>query len=235
MNLASVPTAALVDLERALQRGALAPPLSRAALAAAGLGELAAGHPELLAFDRASLLALLGAVIAERAAVRATELELVWTGPEAPGGTGRDTAVVVRELFASARHTVLVAGFRFDHGTSLLEPLHRAMAERRVRTTLCLDDARAFVSGNWPFGPPYPDLFSDARGRDAFASLHAKCVVVDEEVALITSANFTDRGQSRNFEVGVLVHQPAFAVELARQWNRAIAAGHLVRATAGAA
>src|SRR5262245_4318154 len=37
-------------------------------------------------------------------------IDLVWTGPEAGGTASRDTGVVVRELFQSARHSVLVAG-----------------------------------------------------------------------------------------------------------------------------
>lgn len=43
---------------------------------------------------------------------------------------GRETAVVVRELFARAEKTALIGGFRFDHGQEILAPLYRAMAER---------------------------------------------------------------------------------------------------------
>ena len=37
-------------------------------------------------------------------------IDLVVSGPEAPGVADRDTRVVVRELFANAQHFVLVAG-----------------------------------------------------------------------------------------------------------------------------
>ena len=52
-------------------------------------------------------------------------------------------------------------------------------------------DRRALVPG-----PPY-------------ASLHAKCVVVDGAQTFISSANFTQRAQERNIEVGVLIEDAA--------------------------
>src|SRR5262245_31495872 len=38
-------------------------------------------------------------------------IDLVWTGPEAPGIVNRDTSVVVREMFQSAQQSVLIAGY----------------------------------------------------------------------------------------------------------------------------
>jgi hypothetical protein len=43
-------------------------------------------------------------------------IDLVATGPEAPGAAVRDTSVVVRELFAHARESVLVAGYAVHQG-----------------------------------------------------------------------------------------------------------------------
>ena len=45
----------------------------------------------------------------------------------------------MRELFATAEHSVIVAGFRFDHGADILAPLHEAMAKRGVHTALFID------------------------------------------------------------------------------------------------
>jgi len=80
----------------------------------------------------------------------------------------------------------------------------------------------------WTFGLPKPDVYYDPRTAmpgPPWASLHAKCVVVDDETTLITSANFTDRGQTRNIEAGVLIDDRAFAEELGAQWRQLIAAG----------
>lgn len=83
----------------------------------------------------------------------------------------------------------------------------------------------------WPHTDRALDLFYDPRTADhrAFASLHAKCVIVDHEHVLITSANFTGRAQERNIEVGVLLHDKAYAVALERQWNNLVDAGEVVR------
>jgi phosphatidylserine/phosphatidylglycerophosphate/cardiolipin synthase-like enzyme len=81
------------------------------------------------------------------------------------------------------------------------------------------------------FGEPKPDIYFDPRTASPgppWASLHAKCVVVDDERALITPANFTDRGQTRNIEAGLLVDGAAFAGELAGQWRHLVSEG-LVR------
>jgi phosphatidylserine/phosphatidylglycerophosphate/cardiolipin synthase-like enzyme len=44
-------------------------------------------------------------------------------------------------------------------------------------------------------------------------------VVVDEQATLIGSANFTDRGQTRNIEVGVLIEDAGFARQVVEQWQ----------------
>ena len=65
-------------------------------------------------------------------------------------------------------------------------------------------------------GPPY-------------CSLHAKCVAVDGERAFVSSANFTSRGQERNIEAGVLLHDATFASQLERQWMSLVEAGLVLR------
>jgi phosphatidylserine/phosphatidylglycerophosphate/cardiolipin synthase-like enzyme len=45
-----------------------------------------------------------------------------------------------------------------------------------------------------------------------WCSLHAKCAVVDGARSFISSANFTQRGQERNIEVGVLRNRTAMDV-----------------------
>jgi phosphatidylserine/phosphatidylglycerophosphate/cardiolipin synthase-like enzyme len=63
-----------------------------------------------------------------------------------------------------------------------------------------------------------PELLYDPRSLseswDKRSSLHAKCVVVDRNVALITSANFTEAAQQRNIEAGVIVKYPIFVERL---------------------
>jgi phosphatidylserine/phosphatidylglycerophosphate/cardiolipin synthase-like enzyme len=176
-------------------------------------------------------------VIAERTHGPRGSLDLVWTGPEAAASTARDTWVVMREMFTQARQRVLIAGFAFDSGAELFEPLHKNMAELGVRLQMFLNipraekgsdpakHARAFVQqmliDNWPWPDKRPELYYDPRTVEpgSVESLHAKCVVVDERLTLIGSANFTDRGQTRNIEVGVLIDDASFGRQVALQWQ----------------
>lgn len=226
-SLAQVPTPLLERFLERLRAGRSGFPLSEAALHANGLGPLAPALGVLNTLGPEGGVALMEAVLSERLRARPPPPELVWTGPEARVSQARDTEIVLAELFASARQSVLVAGFRFDSGARLLAPLHRVMKEHGVACTVFGDAAEAerFIARNWPFGAPYPTVYRDARGN-AYASLHAKCVVVDEERALVTSANFTARGQTRNVEVGVLLHDTGFARSLSAQWYSAVSEGH---------
>jgi phosphatidylserine/phosphatidylglycerophosphate/cardiolipin synthase-like enzyme len=170
--------------------------------------------------------------------------ELVWTGPEAPAGTARDTAVVLRELFEGARESVILGGYSFTHARDVLAPLHRSMRDHQVDVRFFVhvpqiehgDFAEGhlerhlgrFVTETWPFGAPRPRIYYDRRALvpgPPYSSLHAKCVVVDGMRAFISSANFTERAQERNIEVGVLIEDASFATYLAGQWVGLIEAG----------
>lgn len=230
----------LEALVRAIERDLLACPLTRVRLAAAGFEAAADDIVEVIGgVDQAGALAALRVAIAERTHRAPPRLDLVWTGPEARISTSRDTAIVVRELFERARQSVLVGGFRFDHGEELFRPLHGVMRDHGVHATFFVDietraqvreeaDAHAnefivrFFTNEWPFGDPKPDVYFDPRTvapGPPWASLHAKCIVIDEALTFITSANFTDRGQTRNIELGALIEDATFARQVVSQWN----------------
>jgi phosphatidylserine/phosphatidylglycerophosphate/cardiolipin synthase-like enzyme len=241
---------ALRDLERLaklLREGSLHAPITNAALLAAGLEHLASHLEWARALPAETLVDVVHLIIAERRAHTTTRAELVWTGPDVAASLSRDTAVVVRELLASVQRNAVIAGYSFDHGADILRPLHATMRSRGARVAVYLDVLRApvgrevqahlrdeidrFLHENWPFGDPEPDLFFDPRTlpSDSVVSLHAKCIVVDDARALITSANFTDRGQHRNIEVGVLIEDAAFAAKLGSQWRALTDAGLMRR------
>jgi phosphatidylserine/phosphatidylglycerophosphate/cardiolipin synthase-like enzyme len=105
---------------------------------------------------------------------------------------------------------------------SRLEPLKAARAAGS--TEYAREVIGLFFEVHWPYDGPRPEVFYDPRSADphTYASLHAKCLVVDHQKALITSANFTGRGQDRNIEVGVLVSDPGYALALERQWENLV-------------
>ncbi|WP_437983190.1 phospholipase D-like domain-containing protein [Sorangium sp. So ce117] len=84
----------------------------------------------------------------------------------------------------------------------------------------------------WAFGDPRPVVYFDPRtaDRQSAVSLRAKCVVIDHEYTLITSANLTDRGQTRNLDAGAALEDRGVAASLERQWLKLVDAGVVVRA-----
>jgi phosphatidylserine/phosphatidylglycerophosphate/cardiolipin synthase-like enzyme len=231
MDLSDVPTPALERFREMLRTGRLRAPVGRFDLSAAGLQSLSSAADQLATLGTEGLLMLLDAVLSERRARPPARVELVWTGPESRTSAARDTAVVVQELFASARRSILIAGFRFDHGATLLAPLHAAMRDRGVTCTVFADrpEADDFIRRQWPFGPPFPEVYVDEQSDLTFSSLHAKCVVADAERVLVTSANFTDRGQRRNVEVGLVVSDAGLARILTQQWMSLVSGGTFSR------
>lgn len=238
-HLTQISTGALESLLSRLKGERLQQPLS---------AKCVAEVKPLIGLSRAEARRLIECVLAERA-TQPPAPELVWTGPAPVNAATLDTGVTLKWLFERAKTRVIVAGYCFDHGKEIFEPLHRAMAERGVtvdffvhvpikdadRPKLKTDTGRAqviekglmrFLAQNWP-GEPFPRLHYDPRPVTdrLYSSLHAKCVVVDDAEALVTSANFTSRAQERNVEVGVLIKDPRFVKSLAAQWHTARAHG----------
>ena len=174
---------------------------------------------------------------------------LVTSGPETQGATARDTGAVVRELFGAARESVLIVGYAVHQGRDVFRVLAQRMDEvPDLRVRLCLDVTRPygdtshaseilgrfafhFRTEEWP-GRCLPEVLYDPRALETDAthraSLHAKCVVVDQARALVSSANFTEAAQVRNIEVGVLIEVQDLAATIAKHFDGLAAAGHLV-------
>ncbi len=246
-SLRLVSTTVLEQLRAAIASGLLKPPLDRAALVGFGVRhQLDAIEHALAGHRSAACLAVLDVALSEREG-RKPPPELVWTGPEAPAGSARDTAVVLRELFESARESVILAGYSFKYARDVLAPLRGAMRAHGVDARFFVhvpqvergEDVEthaarhlgAFLAESWPFGEPRPRIYFDERALvpgPPYSSLHAKCVVVDGARAFVSSANFTQRAQEHNIEVGVLVTDASFASFLAGQWLGLVDAG-LVR------
>jgi phosphatidylserine/phosphatidylglycerophosphate/cardiolipin synthase-like enzyme len=246
-GLTGLSTAELHGLRDLIAAGGLGLPLTSAGLQAAGLGAKPWVADSLAGLDRTGAAAALDLLLAERKYSPHPGLDLVWTGPEAAASTARDTWVVMREMFAQAHERVLIAGFAFDSGGELFEPLHKVMVEHQVRLQMFLNIPRApkgsdvdmytqqfvhqLLIDNWPWHDKLPEFYYDPRtvSPDSVESLHAKCVVVDDRLTLIGSANFTNRGQTRNIEIGVLIDDDAFARQVAEQWQGLVSQKLVVR------
>jgi phosphatidylserine/phosphatidylglycerophosphate/cardiolipin synthase-like enzyme len=247
-DLSEVATSTLERLRDAVATNKLVMPVTRTSLLDCGVrNQLEALEDALCGHTTLACLTVLEVVLAERRANVRPAPELVWSGPERANSTARDTAVVLRALFEKAQTQIILAGYDFTHGSSLIEPLWIAMRDRRVDVRFFIhieqtqgdlpnapayaDEAvRSVMAVVWPFGEPRPRVYYDSRAlvpRPRF-NMHAKCVIVDGECALITSANFTRRAQEQNTECGVLIEDPTFALHLARQWLGLIDSGLMI-------
>ncbi len=183
----------------------------------------------------------------------ADRVELVWSGLDLEAATTRDTEVVVHQLFRQAQRTILVASFAVDRDQKAhalfgdladrmdAEPdldvrfflnVQRQRHDDRAESILLREFADSFRDRVWP-GTRLPDLFHDPRslavGGPTRACLHAKCIVVDDELAFLTSANFTEAAQLRNIEAGLLVDDRQVARSLRAQFETLVERGALRR------
>ena len=180
-------------------------------------------------------------------------VELVWSPPELDTIDARDTAVVVQELFRRAQGSVLISTYaldekkkaealfgelavRMDVDPSLVvrvfANIQRAYQDETPSVVLVRDFAARMRDHVWP-GERLPEVFYDPRSLETEghkrAVLHAKAVVVDGRWTLLTSANFTEAGQERNIEAGVVIDDRRLAERVARQFDQFVEAGILRR------
>jgi phosphatidylserine/phosphatidylglycerophosphate/cardiolipin synthase-like enzyme len=189
-----------------------------------------------------ALLLEVAATAAEARMARESAAELVWSGPEVPHARSRDTRVVLDGLFSSAQRSVLVSTYVIQHPERVFAALatrldlvpvlvarifmnvERKPGDSRLDSAL-LHAYASEMTVKWP-GTRRPEVYYDPRGvsinPEVRASWHAKCVLVDDEVAFVTSANFTEWAQDRNVEAGALIRSRHFAFQLRAQMESLI-------------
>jgi len=176
-------------------------------------------------------------------------VQLVTTGPEVNGVANRDTSVVVRDLFANARRTVLVAGYAVHQGQRVFQALADRMLELPdLQVRLFLDIQRGhgdttasaalisrfserFRQSQWPAKRPFPSVYFDPRSLDPDqqqrACLHAKCVVIDGRDVFVSSANFTEAAHHRNIELGLVFQSEPTATSITEFFDGMLRSGLL--------
>jgi phosphatidylserine/phosphatidylglycerophosphate/cardiolipin synthase-like enzyme len=250
----------LQEVALALRSGRLSPPYARFSLQRVLPGDLAIAAADDLhflarnGFGAEQIAVALDLLRRDRHARPRVEdvLELVTTGPEVPGIDNRDTSVVVRELFANARESVLVAGYAVYQGQRVFQALADRMLEipelnvrmfldiQRVHgdstsaTELIRKFSERFRLHQWPKDRPLPEVHFDARSleidADRRACLHAKCVVVDGREVFVSSANFTEAAHHRNLEVGIKMESREIALRISGYFDALLRANLLTRA-----
>jgi cardiolipin synthase A/B len=151
---------------------------------------------------------LAGTARAVERARRYQSVSVVWTGPESGESSSRLTAAAVIELINAARSEILLVSYATHTEPSISTALSAAVA-RGVAVTLLAERHEDNLSYT-AFGTPFPGLDAlrlhwPAGSRPPGAALHAKIIVVDDQVALVGSANLTSRAMESNLECGILI------------------------------
>lgn len=212
-------------------------------------------HQTLMQYQVGGWMATQVAYLIRTLAKDRLERDKLWSwvisGPSQDGVPTRDTGVVYRSLVQEATREILLTSFALHRGKELFEPLYERMtAITGLKVTMVLDISRPwqdtsvneailarflkdFNKKHWPWKLK-PELwyFPKALALDPAkkAVLHAKTVIIDRSVALVTSANLTHAAQEKNIEAGVMVRDPEQAEYLQRFFEGLMLDGHLQRA-----
>jgi phosphatidylserine/phosphatidylglycerophosphate/cardiolipin synthase-like enzyme len=168
----------------------------------------------LTGVDRSAGLAYLTGLAAgysQRAAE--VSVDTVWSGPGSHHVPVRATAVVLADIVREARRELLLMTYSARPHQPLSEALGGAVS-RGVAVSIVvetLQGAGSALSGDEPYR-----AFADVPGIELWhwptpqrtesgAKMHAKLAVADRRILLVTSANLTQSGVTKNIEAGLLV------------------------------
>ena len=133
------------------------------------------------------------------------DLTPVWTMPGNEAKIGHLTGEFHR-LVQAARQSVVCATYNFEQPSQMWNVLKQASEQPGVVVTVYVDAAK--VKAQLPKATVYQSA-ELPNGKRVVS--HAKFIVIDHEVMLLTSANFSFSAENRNIEFGLLVRDSALA------------------------
>ncbi|MEU7906313.1 DISARM system phospholipase D-like protein DrmC [Actinoplanes sp. NPDC049118] len=138
----------------------------------------------------------------------------VWTMPGAGTKTGRLTSEA-RRMVEQARTSVVCSSYNFGSTSEMWTLLREASTRPGVAVSLYLDTATGQPAKAATDLPHVTVWATQPRpGEDKPITNHAKFVIVDRALILLTSANFSYNAEHRNIELGLLVHDTALAASI---------------------
>ena len=135
----------------------------------------------------------------------------VWTMPGVEATLGRLTSEAHR-LIDQARMSVVCCSFNFTPHSGMWNALREASTRPGVTVTVYLD-SNAGSPGSVAAQMPRATVLRTVTRPGASRPLvsHAKFIIVDRALTLLTSANFSYNAENTNIELGMLVHDTALA------------------------
>lgn len=191
-------------------------------------------------------LALLATSAGIEAGRATPDIQLVWTGPDTPKASPRDTLPQMLEMIGRAENSILIVTFAAFKATAIMEAL-KAAAGRGVKLKIIVESAddsagqlshdswkafpESFIKAGCVWFWPIAKRPKNPKGKPG--KLHAKCLVIDNREVLVSSANLTDDAMERNIEVGVRCVNLSLAAQLEAKFNSMIEIGSLTLVSPG--
>lgn len=170
-------------------------------LAAAGIGHIS---PELS-------VAVLSGIVGAKSVQR--DLIPVWTMPGNEATTGHLTNQF-HEIVAAARISVTCATYNFSPTSNMWDALRTASEEPEVVACVYVD-AEVGDPAGVKTRLPRATVYRSATLPDGQPIVsHTKFIVVDHEIILLTSANFSYSAENRNVEFGLLIRDSGLAASI---------------------
>ncbi|MGU3650298.1 DISARM system phospholipase D-like protein DrmC [Mycolicibacterium sp. A43C] len=137
----------------------------------------------------------------------------VWTMPGIEATRGHLTNQF-RDVVAAARVSVTCATYNFSPSSNMWDALQVASEEPDVVVCVYVDADKGDpvkVKARLPRATVYRSATLPS-GKPIVS--HTKFIVVDHEVVLLTSANFSYSAENRNIEFGLLIHDTGLAASV---------------------
>ena len=157
-------------------------------------------------------VAVLGAITGARSASSA--ITPVWTMPGSQATIGRLTGEA-RRLINDARMSIVCSSFNFTAHSHMWSALKEASSRPGVTVTVYLDanaGSPETVVAHLPRATVYRTTTLGGSSKPLVS--HAKFIIIDRSLTLLTSANFSFSAENTNIEFGLLIHDTALAVSI---------------------
>jgi phosphatidylserine/phosphatidylglycerophosphate/cardiolipin synthase-like enzyme len=117
-------------------------------------------------------------------------------------------------LVQAARQSVTCATYNFESTSQMWDVLREASEQPGVVVTVYVDGDKADAS-KVKAQLPQATIYRSAVLPDGKQVVsHAKFIVIDHAMLLLTSANFSFSAENRNIELGLRIHDPALAASV---------------------
>jgi phosphatidylserine/phosphatidylglycerophosphate/cardiolipin synthase-like enzyme len=165
------------------------------------------------------------------------KIELSWNGPfSINSSVTKSIYPTMIEMISSAKREIMLVGYLLiPSSTQVIELVDRIKdkANQGCQVWIALNNAPnnrdnvKTLKDLWGDGPPF-ELYC-WNVTEEKVSLHAKMLLVDEDDFLITSANLTGHGMSKNIEIGLRYSNGSVPLKMKHQFKSLVDGDILVK------